>query len=63
MFLVHDFLSWARAHRQRERKARKEIIHGSDALPVKQQCEILNLSRFGIYYTPVSNSAKDMAEV
>ena len=31
-----------------------------DALPVKRQCEILELSRSGIYYTPVPISSKEM---
>jgi putative transposase len=36
------------------------MIDRTDALPVKRQCEILNLSRSGIYYAPVPISAKDM---
>jgi putative transposase len=36
------------------------MIDKTDALPVKRQCEILELSRSGIYYTPVPISAKDM---
>ena len=36
------------------------MIDRMDALPVKRQCEILELSRSGIYYTPVPISAKEM---
>jgi putative transposase len=36
------------------------MIDRVDALSVKRQCEILELSRSGIYYTPVPISAKDM---
>ena len=36
------------------------MIDKEDALPVTRQCEILELSRPGIYYTPVTVSAKDM---
>jgi putative transposase len=36
------------------------MIDRADKLPVKRQCEILELSRSGIYYTPVPISAKDM---
>ena len=36
------------------------MIDRTDELPVKRQCEILELSRSGIYYTPVPISAKDM---
>ena len=36
------------------------MIDKKDALPVKRQCEILKLSRSGIYYTPVPVSARDM---
>jgi hypothetical protein len=31
------------------------------ALPLKRQCEILDLSRSGIYYTPAPVSDRDMA--
>ncbi|MCX5837467.1 MAG: IS3 family transposase [Deltaproteobacteria bacterium] len=34
------------------------MIDRTDELPVKRQCEILELSRSGIYYTPVPISAK-----
>ena len=33
------------------------MIDKEDKLPVKRQCEILKLSRSGIYYTPVPLSA------
>jgi putative transposase len=36
------------------------MIDKEDKLPVARQCEILELSRSGIYYTPVPVSAKDM---
>jgi len=36
------------------------MIDRTDKLPVKRQCEILELSRSGIYYTPVPISAKDL---
>lgn len=36
------------------------MIDKEHSLPVTRQCEILNLSRSGIYYTPVPLSAKDM---
>ena len=36
------------------------MIDKTDELPVKRQCEILDLSRSVIYYTPVPISAKDM---
>ena len=36
------------------------MIDKEDALPVTRQCEILELSRAGIYYTPVPFSAKDI---
>jgi putative transposase len=36
------------------------MIDKEDSLPVTRQCEILELSRSGIYYTPVPISAKDM---
>ena len=36
------------------------MIDRTDELPVKRQCEILNLSRSGIYYIPVPISAKDL---
>ena len=36
------------------------MIDRTDELPVKRQCEILELSRSGIYYTPVPISAKDL---
>jgi putative transposase len=36
------------------------MIDRSDELPVRRQCEILELSRSGIYYTPVPISAKDI---
>jgi putative transposase len=36
------------------------MIDRTDKLPVKRQCEILELSRSGIYYTPVPISAKDV---
>jgi putative transposase len=36
------------------------MIDRTEELPVKRQCEILNLSRSGIYYTPVPISARDM---
>jgi putative transposase len=36
------------------------MIDMTDGLPVKRQCEILELSRSGIYYTPVPISAKDL---
>jgi putative transposase len=36
------------------------MIDRMDKLPVKRQCEILELSRSGIYYTPVPISAKDI---
>jgi putative transposase len=36
------------------------MIDKEDSLPVTRQCEILELSRYGIYYNPVSISARDM---
>jgi len=36
------------------------MIDRTDDLPVKRQCEILELSRSGIYYTPLPISARDM---
>ena len=36
------------------------MIDKEDSLPVTRQCEILELSRSGIYYTPVPISARDM---
>jgi putative transposase len=36
------------------------MIDRTDKLPIKRQCEILELSRSGIYYTPVPISAKDV---
>jgi putative transposase len=36
------------------------MIDKEDSLPVTRQCEILKLSRSGIYYTPVPISAGDM---
>jgi hypothetical protein len=36
------------------------MIDREDSLPVTRQCEILELSRSGIYYTPVPISARDM---
>jgi len=36
------------------------MIDREDVLPLKRQCEILKLSRSGIYYTPVPVSARDM---
>ncbi len=36
------------------------MIDKTDELPVKRQCEILELSRSAVYYTPVPVSAKDM---
>ena len=36
------------------------MIDKEDDLPVTRQCEILELSRSGVYYTPVPVSAKDM---
>jgi len=51
------FIKRARSHRRCERK---EMIDKEDSLPVTRQCEILELSRSGIYYTPVPISAKDV---
>ena len=36
------------------------MIDKEDALPVTRQCEILELSRSGIYYNPAPISARDM---
>ena len=36
------------------------MIDKEDALSVTRQCDILELSRSGIYYTPVPVSVKDM---
>ena len=36
------------------------MIDKGDALPLKRQCEILDLSRSGIYYTPVPVSEREM---
>jgi putative transposase len=36
------------------------MIDKGDSLPVTRQCEILELSRSGIYYTPVPISARDI---
>jgi len=36
------------------------MIDKEDSLSVTRQCDILELSRSGIYYTPVPVSVKDM---
>ncbi len=36
------------------------MIDKGDKLPVTRQCDLLDLSRSGVYYTPVLLSAKDM---
>lgn len=36
------------------------MIDKEDSLPVTRQCEILELSRSGVYYTPIPLSAKDI---
>ena len=36
------------------------MIDKGDKLPVTRQCNLLDLSRSGVYYTPVPLSAKDM---
>ena len=36
------------------------MISKEDKLPVTRQCDILDLSRSGVYYTPVPLSAKEM---
>ena len=36
------------------------MIDKEDSLPVTRQCEILELSRSGIYYNPSPISAKDV---
>ena len=36
------------------------MIDKGDALPLKRQCKILDLSRLGIYYTPVPVSEREM---
>jgi putative transposase len=36
------------------------MIDRADKLPVTRQCDILDLSRSGVYYTPTPLSAKDM---
>ncbi|HOQ43417.1 MAG TPA: IS3 family transposase, partial [Smithellaceae bacterium] len=36
------------------------MIDKKDVLPVTRQCKILELSRSGIYYTPVPLSAMDI---
>ena len=51
------FIRRARSHRRCERKA---MIDKGDNLPVTRQCNLLDLSRSGVYYTPVPLSAKDM---
>jgi len=35
------------------------MIDKGDKLPVTRQCDLLNLSRSGVYYTPVPLNAKD----
>ncbi|MDI6765191.1 MAG: IS3 family transposase [Thermodesulfobacteriota bacterium] len=56
--MENDFLSGrARSHRRCERKA---MIDKGDALPVTRQCDLLDLSRSGVYYTPLPLSVKDM---
>jgi putative transposase len=36
------------------------MIDKGDKLPVTRQCDILDLSRSGVYYTPAPLSAKEM---
>jgi len=36
------------------------MIDKEDKLPLTRQCDILDLSRSGVYYTPTPLSAKDM---
>ena len=36
------------------------MIDKEDALPATRQCDLLDLCRSGIYYTPVPLSAKEM---
>ena len=36
------------------------MIDKEDKLPLTRQCQLLDLSRSGIYYNPVPVSAKDM---
>jgi len=36
------------------------MIDNGDKLPVTRQCDLLDLSRSGVYYTPTPLSAKDM---
>jgi putative transposase len=43
------------------RAERKEMISREHPLPLTRQCRLLNLSRSGIYYTPVPVSDKDRA--
>ncbi|MHB8910198.1 MAG: IS3 family transposase [Syntrophales bacterium] len=56
--MENDFLfRRARSHRRCERKA---MIDKGDTLPVTRQCDILDLSRSSVYYTPAPLSAKEM---
>lgn len=57
MSMENDFISRARAHRRAERKA---MIDKNEDLSLTRQCELLALSRSGVYYTSVPVSAKDM---
>jgi putative transposase len=51
------FIRRARSHRRCERKM---MIDKEDKLPVTRQCDLLDLKRSGVYYTPAPLSTKDM---
>ncbi|MCX5830142.1 MAG: IS3 family transposase [Deltaproteobacteria bacterium] len=56
--MENDFLfRRARSHRRCERNM---MIDKGDKLPVTQQCNLLDLCRSGVYYTPTPLNAKDM---
>jgi hypothetical protein len=50
------FVKRARSYRRCERQA---MIDREDKLPVTQQCEILDLNRYSVYYKPVPQSEAD----
>ncbi|MDO9230716.1 MAG: IS3 family transposase [Syntrophales bacterium] len=56
--MENDFLF--RRARSDRRCERKMMIDKEDKLPVTRQCDLLDLNRSFVYYTPVPLSAKDM---
>lgn len=51
------FISGARAHSRTRRKA---MIYREHALPLSQQCRLLDLSRSSLYYEATPNSDRDL---